>query len=147
MDFHKIKERLIEVGLKATHQRMVILNTLIEANNHPTVEHLFRELSIQFPTLSLATIYKSIESFEKAGLISRIKTREGSTRYEAKKLPHHHLYCEKTNKLIDYEDKELEKMIVEHFKKRGLKNFKINNIQLQINGEIVDARKKIFSNQ
>jgi len=142
-----IKEVLREAGLKATHQRVVIDDSLIKNREHPTAEQIFKALNSSNPTLSLGTVYKTLESLEDGGLIKKIATPEGSTRYDAKMNFHHHLYCEKSQRIIDFEDDKLETLIRKYLAQKGFENFDLNSVQIQVNGEIKDSRKSVKFNQ
>ena len=56
-------------------------------------------------------------------------------RYDAVISPHHHLYCTETDRIEDFEDEYLDKIISGYFKKKKIKNFKIRDIRLQITGK------------
>ena len=56
-------------------------------------------------------------------------------RYDAILHQHHHLYCDETERIEDFEDEKLDKIINEYFEKKNIKGFKIKDITLQITGE------------
>ena len=56
-------------------------------------------------------------------------------RYDAVLSKHHHLYCAETERIEDYEDEKLNLLINEYFKKIKIKNFKVQDIKLQITGK------------
>jgi Fur family peroxide stress response transcriptional regulator len=56
-------------------------------------------------------------------------------RYDAVLSNHHHLYCAETDRIEDYEDDKLNKLITDYFKKNKIRNFKIQEIKLQITGK------------
>jgi Fur family transcriptional regulator, peroxide stress response regulator len=55
-------------------------------------------------------------------------------RYDPITSTHHHLYCLETDRIEDYKDQELDRMIEEYFKNKKIKNFQIKDISLQIIG-------------
>lgn len=138
--YEAIKHLIAEKGLKVTHQRILILEAFILANEHPTAELLYNQAKEKSPTLSLGTVYKTLDAFTEAGLINRVKTDEDTVRYDANTEKHHHLYCEKTHQIIDYEDEELEQLINDYFKRKGIKNFEVKDFQLQLTGELKDKK-------
>ncbi|MEX0968524.1 MAG: Fur family transcriptional regulator [Bacteroidia bacterium] len=143
MTVQEVNERLRSSGLKVTPQRSVIYSMLFRARNHPTAEQVFDLIHESHPSISLATVYKTMETLEKNGLLVKVKTAGDRTRYDANTDHHNHIYCTKTNRIIDYEDNQLKQMLQEYFREKGIENFKVNDIRLQINGEIIDARKGI----
>ena len=56
-------------------------------------------------------------------------------RYDAVLSNHHHLYCAETDRIEDYEDEKLNHLISEYFTKNKIKNFKVQEIKLQITGQ------------
>lgn len=145
--FEQLKQILSENGLKATHQRILILEAFILANEHPTAEMLYNQVKSKSPSLSLGTVYKTLDAFTEVGLINRVKTDEDTVRYDANTDKHHHLYCQKTHKIMDYEDQELEEILSDYFKRKGIKNFKVQDIQVQVTGEIQDEQKPVDNKQ
>jgi Fur family peroxide stress response transcriptional regulator len=58
-------------------------------------------------------------------------------RYDPKVEDHHHLYCKQCDRIEDYADPELDKMLKEYFDKNGIDGFKIEDIRLQIMGDFI----------
>ena len=82
-----------KANLKVTHQRVEIFRKLTEAHDHPSAETLYKRLQKKLPTLSLDTIYRTLATFEKHGLISRVETMKSQARFEAEMGEHHHIIC------------------------------------------------------
>ena len=139
----RARERLTEAGLKATHQRLVILDALQDSRQHPTAEQVYAAIKPGNPTISLATVYKTLETFVENDLINKVSTREGQMRYDPVLENHGHIFCANTHEIVDYYDEELEDLITEFFKKKKVSNLKIKNITLQINGEKLDPEKEV----
>ena len=137
------REQLLSVKLKATHQRMVILEAVLDCRVHPTVDVLYEQLKPGNPSISLATVYKTLETFVQAGLISKVATTEGQMRYDSNMSNHGHIYCFNTDEIIDFYDEELNRVIIEFFKKKRVSNLRIKNITLNINGDKIDPGKEV----
>ena len=90
-------------GLKVTHQRIEIYRELAMATDHPSAETLYKRLNDRLPTLSLDTVYRTLSTFEELGLIKKVQTVESQTRFEAQMVRHHHLICDRCNKIIDFQ--------------------------------------------
>lgn len=146
MSLSEVKNRLTESGLKATHQRIVLLNAICIFDGHPTAENIFEAVRDDNPSLSQSTVYRVLEDFEKAGLINKVATKRGKQRFDSNTNPHNHIYCTKTNDIYDFYDEELNELITDFFKKRSIRNFKITDIKLQVNGEKLDPKKKVLIN-
>jgi Fur family transcriptional regulator, peroxide stress response regulator len=122
-------------NLKVTPQRMAVLEALNNLKNHPTADNIKEFVVQNHPNIAVGTIYKTLETFVEKGLIKKVKTGNGIMRYEAILENHHHLYCEKTEHIEDYFDDELNILLQNYFKNKKIKNFVINEIRLQLNGE------------
>jgi len=130
-----IIRRLKEVGLRATPQRIEILQALCSLKNHPTAEQVLRDVHLKHPEISLTTVYNTLEAYVRKGLVKKVKTDKDSMRYDAVEEPHHHLYCYETDKIEDYFNEELTDMISTYFKDHEIKDFEVNDIKLQIIGK------------
>ena len=135
---NQIKERLSEVGLKATHPRIVVLRELMISKDHPTAESIHEVIKSDNPSISLGSVYRILDVLVDSGLIQRVSVRSGSKRYDANMSPHGHFYCLQSNKIQDFYDEELYGLINDFFRKKRIKNFKIKEIKLQVNGERID---------
>ena len=125
-------------GLKVTPQRVAILEAIIRMHNHPTAENITGYISVNFPHIAVGTIYKVLDTFVAHGLVKKVKTENGIMRYDEIMEDHHHLYCAETDRIEDYEDAALNELLRDYFKKKKIKNFKIQDIKLQITGQFID---------
>ena len=99
-----ILDKLKEKGHRITPQRLVILRTLVESQNHPSVEDIFAKVRVHFPTTSLATVYKTISVIKELGEVLELEFSSGHNRYDGHKpYPHPHLLCVKCKKIVDPE--------------------------------------------
>jgi Fur family peroxide stress response transcriptional regulator len=130
-----LREKLAQKGLKVTPQRIAIYNAVVKLNNHPTAEKVFEHISKDHPSISLATVYKVLESLVASELLKKVKSDKGGMRYDAVLSPHHHLYSSNTDQIEDYVDEQLDSLIEEYFKKKKIKGFTIQEIKLQITGK------------
>jgi len=137
MNINKAKDIISEGGLKFTHQRMVIYDSIVNMENHPTAEHVFEAIKTQNPSISLGTVYKTLETFVNAGIIRKFIDNKGVMRFDAILEAHSHLYCKKTHEITDYQNKELEIMLKGFFDKHQIKDFEIEEISIVIKGQKV----------
>ncbi|MEO0552291.1 MAG: transcriptional repressor [Bacteroidota bacterium] len=139
-----IKSQLKEAGLKATHQRLVIMNAVKEMSDHPSAEKVFSSIKANNPSISLGTVYKTLETLVNNGLLAKVATREGQMRYDPRLDNHGHIYLTNTKELVDYYDEELDTLIIDFFKRKRVNNLKIKNISVRINGEKLDSNKEVL---
>lgn len=129
-----IKEALCKAGLKATHQRLVIFQCLMNASNHPTAEDIFEMIRPQNPCISLGTVYKTLDTLVENHLVQKVPVAENKMRYDARMEGHSHIYCTNTGDIIDFHDQELESLIRQYLAKKNIKNLAIQDFNLQIRG-------------
>lgn len=104
-DILSVKEILLRKGISASHQRVKILQYLIEKKNHPTVEMIFNDLSAEMEIISKATVYNTLNLFIQKGVILQLTIDEGESRYDADTGIHGHFKCESCGKIEDVEIK------------------------------------------
>jgi Fur family peroxide stress response transcriptional regulator len=132
---------LVENKLKVTPQRTALLQALLNLENHPTAEEIIEYLRLNYPNISVGTVYKNLEKFVEIGIIKRVKTGNEILRYDAVGEMHHHLYCTDCDRIEDFYDEELNKMLEKYFSKKNIPNFKIKDIKVQIIGNFTNDKK------
>jgi Fur family peroxide stress response transcriptional regulator len=138
---HFFREKLKEKGLKVTPQRVAIYEAIVNLKNHPTAENVIEYIKTNHPNISVGTVYKVLDSLVENELLKKVKTEKDIMRYDAILSNHHHLYCVETEKIEDYEDENLNELINNYFKNKKIKNFKIQEIKLQITGKFSNINK------
>ena len=91
-----------EEGLKLTHQRLEILRELDNATDHPSAETIHQRVQARIPTISLDTTYRTLSTFERYGLVSKVQVHEDRARFCSDPSTHHHLYCKVCRKVVDF---------------------------------------------
>jgi len=129
---------LTDNNLKVTPQRTAVLEVLFSFPNHPSADDIIDYLRLSFPNIPLSTVYKILDAFVLKGIVTRVKTDEGVMRYDCVKEKHHHLYCSESERIEDYYDKDLDKLLENYMKKKTIPNFKISDFRLQIVGSFTD---------
>ena len=87
--------------LKVTPQRLSIFKMLRNTRIHPSAETIYQALIEEHPTMSLATVYKTLDTFVQHGLIQQLNLGEDSYRYDADTTPHSHLQCTSCKCVVD----------------------------------------------
>ena len=101
--FHELIAALKERHYRLTPQRMELVRLIAASAGHPSAAQLHSRIKEQFPTMSLATVYKTLALLKEMGLVLEIDLRDDS-HYDGKHpKPHPHLVCIKCNKIIDGE--------------------------------------------
>lgn len=133
-DLAACRQQLAAAQLKPTQQRLAILSTLNASLEHLSAESLHDQLRPQYPTLSLGTVYRTLEVLADAGVIKRVATPNGILRFDAKLHAHHHLVHAQTGKIEDYEDDALNHLLADYFKRKPIPGFRITDFQLNLTG-------------
>lgn len=105
-------QQLKEAGLKVTLPRLKILNILEGSENkHLSAEDVYKLLLEAGEDVGLATVYRVLTQFESAGLVSRHNFEDGHAVFELSTDEHHdHMVCVDTGQVIEFYDKEIEKL-------------------------------------
>jgi Fur family peroxide stress response transcriptional regulator len=91
-------------GLRLTPQRLSVYRTLLRMGRHPDAESLHREVRRSHPTISLATVYNTLDTLVGLGVVSEVNVFREGAKYEANLAPHHHLVCTRCRRITDFHD-------------------------------------------
>lgn len=76
-----------------TKQRETILAVVRASSGHPTATWIYQQARRKIPRISLGTIYRNLRWMTGQGLLSEIRIGERTSRFEAVREKHSHLYC------------------------------------------------------
>ena len=103
--------RIREQGYRYTPQRQLILDTLCRLGRHATVEEIYERIREVAPTISLATVYRTVSFLEELTLVVSADI-QGDTVYEiAPDTPHHHLICRHCGEIVTLADHHLQDLV------------------------------------
>jgi Fur family ferric uptake transcriptional regulator len=105
-----LEKKCVEAGLKMTGQRRVILRVLSESEDHPSVETLYERAREQDPSISIATVYRTLNLLEQFDLVQRHEFKAESSRFEINWDHHHHLIDVDSGEVIEFISKEMEQL-------------------------------------
>jgi Fur family ferric uptake transcriptional regulator len=105
-----LEQRCTEAGLKMTGQRRIILKVLGTSEDHPSVETVYERAKEMDPSISIATVYRTLSLLDEMNLVIRHEFQEGHSRYELNWDHHHHLVDLETGAVIEFQNDELEKL-------------------------------------
>lgn len=103
MYVENIGEFLKEKDIRPSYQRIKVYQYLMEKENHPTVDTIYKALSPEIPTLSKTTVYNTLNLFIEKGITNVIVIEENETRYDACISLHGHFKCEVCDEVYDIE--------------------------------------------
>ncbi len=100
--FETIKKKFAENNHKLTPQRLAIAKILAKSKGHPSVDQIYESLREDYPTMSLATVYRNVMLIKSLGEALEIGLPDGGNRYDGNRpYPHPHVICVKCKKIID----------------------------------------------
>lgn len=88
-------------GQRFTEQRAAVFRFLRGTESHPTADEVFLHVRSDVPGISLATVYKSLETLVGCGLASKLTYGDGSARYDGRTDDHHHVRCVECGSVVD----------------------------------------------
>jgi len=114
----KLKER----DFRITPQRLAVLRILAASEGHPSVDDIYQQVKIEFPTTSLATVYKTISLLKELNEVLELGFPDGSNRYDGNNpCPHPHVICVKCKRIMDPELMTMDTLSDEMIRKTGYK--------------------------
>ena len=137
--FQQMLDKLKSLDFRITPQRLAVLRILAASEDHPTAEQIFEKVKTEFPTTSLATIYKTIALLKGLNEVLELGFPDGSNRYDGNKpFPHPHVICTRCRKIMDPELMSLDELKDEISKKTG---FRIQHHRLDFFGVCQECQK------
>jgi Fur family ferric uptake transcriptional regulator len=119
VNMSSLEQRCAEAGLKMTGQRKVILKVLEEAENHMSVESVHERARAIDPSVSMATVYRTLNLLDELHLVTRHDFGENFSRYDVNLEHHHHLIDVETGEVIEFQNDDIEKMKQDIARKLG----------------------------
>lgn len=111
----KLVQKCADAGLKMTDQRKVILKVLEDSADHPSVDTVCERAKKIDPSISIATVYRTLSLLDELGLVIKHDFGETYARFEVKSDHdhdhHHHLIDTETGQVIEFQSDEMEALI------------------------------------
>ncbi len=132
-----LREALEANGQRFTEQRAAVYRYLSGTDTHPTADDVFTAVRGDIPDISLATVYKSLETLVGCGLATKLTYGDGSARYDGRTDPHHHARCTVCGAVTD---------VPGRFDPRALgtigtvDGFSVEGYRLELTGRCVNCR-------
>ena len=124
-------EKLRKSGLRPTKQRIRICEVLFNANEtfHFTIKDLVKMIEINTnQKISLATVYNTVNAFEKKGYLKEIVISSSQTYFDTNTSDHHHFFDEKQKELIDLENEDVHPIKI----KKSLTGKRIKSVEVLV---------------
>jgi Fur family ferric uptake transcriptional regulator len=139
MSLNLKKDREIH-GHSMTNQRQLLLELLRDAEGHIDAKELYRRASARDESISLATVYRSLNLFKELGLVDEMRLGKIRCYYEIKQSPEHqHLVCQGCGKVIEFQNPHFQKLIEAV---RREHRFNITKAELYLEGYCPECEEK-----
>ena len=96
--------------LSVTPQRVAIYQALMGCQDHPSAEDVFNRIKTSFPDMSMDTVYRTLTTFSKIGLVRPVKGHGQPRRYDPVIDPHHHFRCQRCDRIVDFYDEQFDRL-------------------------------------
>jgi len=107
----RLLEALRQAGLRLTVQRRAICRYLAESDEHPTVQDIYQALKPRYPSLSLATVYNTVDLLVQLGAIHALGTAgDDAVHYDADVSPHVNLACIRCHRVVDLPSTQVQEL-------------------------------------
>jgi Fur family peroxide stress response transcriptional regulator len=132
--FTFLTNKLTDKGIRPSYQRIKVLEYLCRKGGHPTVDEIFRALSSDIPSLSKVTIYNTLHTFVKVGLVRVVDIDDAEMRYDITLSDHGHFLCLACGTIFNFEV-DIDLIPIE-----GLNQFKISDKNIYFKGLCPDCK-------
>lgn len=134
-----LRQRCRRHGLDLTPQRLAVLRAVLDLHDHPTADRVHAALARRRVRVSRATVFRTLESFARVGVIARTCHPGGSVRYDSRTDRHHHLVCLGCDRVIDISDARLDALPVPDTRRLG---FVVSDFKVQLRGTCRQCREQ-----
>ena len=126
--------------LSITPQRTAIYQAVINSENHPCADDIFRIVNRVFPNISFDTVNRTLLTFAQIGLLTVAESYKGSRRFDPNVEDHHHMHCLKCGRILDFKNNEFDQLKVP---KQWMNSFaRILSSRVVFSGICKDCHKK-----
>lgn len=119
-------------------QRRVVLDALLDRDDHPTVDQLYEDVGGRMPGVSRTTIYRALETLVDLGLARRTNHFEASARFDGNTDHHHHLVCQRCDRVMDIDHPTLNKLSPPNL---GKIPFEVLDFSIHVEGICEDCQR------
>jgi Fur family peroxide stress response transcriptional regulator len=122
-DLKQLQIKLKKRKIKPTYIRLKVLSYLEDGPKHPHAEQIFTAIKKDIPTVSMTSIYNTLDLFQKRGLIIPLFITGSEVRFDINVSPHQHFFCERCGKIFDL------KGDYDYLKTKNIEGHKVIEIQ------------------
>lgn len=98
-------------GFRATSQRIAICRFALGSREHPTAQRIFMEIKKVHPTVSLATVYKTLQVLKELYLVQELAFPHAESRFDSFAEPHLNVICIRCGEVVDVNDRSAREIV------------------------------------
>jgi Fe2+ or Zn2+ uptake regulation protein len=121
----ELRQAFLAADVRPTVQRYAVLQYLARHGVHATAEEIFKAVNRQDPRASRATVYNSLKSLTRAGLVREVISEGKAARFDTSLHPHHHFMCERCGNVDDIPWFELPAAVKQAVGARRVRSFEV----------------------
>jgi len=120
-------------------QRRILLEAVLDRDDHPTANQVFEAVSVRSQRISRATVHRNLEMMTAMGVITKTCHPGGVSRYDTRVDIHHHLICMRCNSVVDIDDENLNSLKIPDTSELG---FEVRDFRVQLRGVCKSCRQQ-----
>ena len=128
--------RLRESGIQPSAQRMAVADYVLSTCEHPSADLVWKRVRENFPWISRATVYNTLNLFVDKGLLQRLNLSEDSIVFDPITETHHHFIDEQSGVIHDVPWDRVQVCNVE-----SLREFDVHDYQVVMRGRLKPSRR------
>jgi len=136
---HEFEAQCRNQGIRLTLQRRVILEAVLDLDDHPSADRVFEAVVKRTPGISRTTVYRTLETLVRMGIITKAPHPSSVARYDPRLETHHHLICQRCDAVIDITDERLDSLPVPDTSALG---FEVLDVRVQLRGMCRRCRER-----
>ena len=134
----EFRRKCHERNERVTMQRTLILETILDLDNHPSAERIYDAVEKRLPGIARTTVYRTLEHLARVGIITKACHPGRTTRFDPRTRIHHHLVCLHCNEITDFEHHALDRLPMPDTSALG---FEVDEYRVQIRGTCRKCRE------
>ena len=91
------------MAARQTIQRTIIEDEVRALANHPTADQVFEAVHAEHPSISKATVYRTLNRLSDEGELLRVKINNGADHFDHQTFDHYHVRCVSCGRVDDVE--------------------------------------------
>ena len=124
-------------GRRLTRQRRIILETLQRSGGHLEAQALHSRVKDRYPSISLATVYRTLAVLREMGLVEQHLLGEEHSHFETSGESHHHFTCLGCGEVVEFDTEMVKEMIRKLHERRGIR---VTAAHLQLSGHCAQCQ-------